>query len=143
MPEPKALTFKTREEWAEARKELITASDVAAILGLDKGRQPLSVWMEKRGLIEPSPDDPARKAGRKLERAVVEWYADETGYDVQYHQHRLEVPPDLSWVAVSPDADAKDAYGDRRNVEAQTANNFMKTRDEGDLERYGENETDR
>src|SRR5581483_1421983 len=113
-----------------------------AILGFDKNRQALSVWMEKRGLVEPQPEDALKKAGRKLEAAVIEWYADDTGYAVTHHQHVLELHPDLPWLAVSPDATAVTPFNDRRNVEAKTANSFMKTRDVNDTDRYGESGTD-
>ena len=140
--EPKVLTFATREEWLQARKEFITASDVAAILGFDKRRTAAHVYAEKRGLVDPEPDSPTLRRGRMLESSVVGWYAEDTGYSVERHEHRLEVHPDLPWLAASRDATAITPFKDRRNVEAKTARSRYGARGEEEDEKWGETGTD-
>lgn len=64
------------------RQAYIGASDAAAILGLDRFRKPIDVWMEKTGRIEPKDDDDRNRAaswGRWLERVLLERWEAETG----------------------------------------------------------------
>lgn len=83
------LTFADESAWHRQRAELVTASDVAPIIGAvdaDDG-ETLSewqarktqhyVWRLKRGL-ETVKDNDAMRFGRYMERAVLEWFADET-----------------------------------------------------------------
>lgn len=72
-----------RAVWLEARKRYLTASEVAAVLGLAPGRGKLV--RAKAGtptaaeLAEESPDDLAQvAAGRHLERGIFEWFVSET-----------------------------------------------------------------
>lgn len=140
--EPKVLTFATREEWLEGRRQFVTASDVAAILGFDKRRTAAHVYAEKRGLVERGPDDSSKKRGRMLESAVIGWYGEDTGYEVEPHENRLEVHPEYSWLAASRDATAVTPYKDRRNVEAKTARSKYGNRGDEEDERFGEAGTD-
>ena len=64
------------------RQAYVGASDAAAILGLDRFRKPIDVWMEKTGRIEPKDDDEKNRAaswGRWLERVLLERWEQETG----------------------------------------------------------------
>lgn len=74
-----------REEWLAVRKQGIGGSDVAAILGMDRYRGPLHVYLDKRGELgehearrDPRLDRAARR-GQKLESLVAELFAEETG----------------------------------------------------------------
>jgi predicted phage-related endonuclease len=62
----------SREQWLELRRGDVTASDIAAICGLDRYRTALRVWAEKSGLVPPATDNPVLKRGRWLEAAVIE-----------------------------------------------------------------------
>lgn len=67
-----------------ARARNIGGSDVAALLGLSKWKTPVDLWMEKTGR-KPAEDisgNPAVQAGIRMEGAVLEWFADETGIPV-------------------------------------------------------------
>lgn len=70
-----------REAWLEARKQVITGSDMGAIFGLKPWCTPLQVWAEKRGLVDPPADTPAMKWGRKLEPLVLEEFSEVMGRD--------------------------------------------------------------
>jgi putative phage-type endonuclease len=67
----------TAEE-LEARRDGIGGSDVAAILGLDKWRGPLAVYLSKIGEGENSTSIAGRR-GNHLESFAAELYAEETG----------------------------------------------------------------
>jgi putative phage-type endonuclease len=74
-----------REEWLDVRRQGIGGSDVAAILGMDKRRGPLHVYLDKRGELEERRDpklDRSARRGQKLESLVAELFAEETGLAV-------------------------------------------------------------
>ena len=74
-----------REEWLGVRRQGIGGSDVAAILGMDKRRGPLHVYLDKRGELEEQRDPKLNRAarrGQKLESLVAELFAEETGLAV-------------------------------------------------------------
>lgn len=71
---PRNKYGRDRRHWLAARREGITASDAAAILGLDPWKTPLSVYADK--VLPPASDDAGEAAywGNALEHVVaVEW----------------------------------------------------------------------
>lgn len=88
-----------RDEWLEARRKLMTASDVAAILGLDPKRDALSVFISKR--YPPKREaaltwHDARFWGLKLEQPIgqivaeyLNWEFFPSGYLLQSKAHPL------------------------------------------------------
>jgi putative phage-type endonuclease len=99
-----AIVRSEREAWLAERRKLIGASDVAAILGEDPSRSPLSVWAEKVGRASDD-ETPFMRWGRKAEALAAEVYAEETGRPVvipasPYELHRH---PDLPWLAATLD----------------------------------------
>ncbi|MDX3109714.1 YqaJ viral recombinase family nuclease [Nonomuraea angiospora] len=94
-----------RDEWLEVRRQGIGGSDVAAILGMDKRRGPLHVYLDKRGELEerrePKLDRSARR-GQKLESLVAELFAEETGLTVADSPGTLQ-HVDHPWMLVNID----------------------------------------
>lgn len=72
------LTFKNRDQWLEARKLGIGASEVGTILGVNPWETPLQLWRRKMGIDPPKQENFAMKAGHYLEDAVSKFFADET-----------------------------------------------------------------
>lgn len=70
-----------------ARRGFVGASDVPAILGLDRYRSSHDVWLEKTGRVElvPTPSDPA-EFGSAVEPVLVAWAAQKLGVTVQRGQ---------------------------------------------------------
>ena len=67
--------------WKEARRSLITASDVSAIIGLNPWRSALEVWARKLGMVA-EPDFSANEAvyfGHLLEPVVIGEFGKRTG----------------------------------------------------------------
>ena len=85
MPKP--------EGWHEARKSGLGGSDIAAVLGLSKWASPMDVWYQKRGLVDPLEESNAMRRGRLLEPAIAEWYAEETGLQVEDREEMPVVGP--------------------------------------------------
>lgn len=73
---------KDRAEWLEYRKDGIGSSEVATILGLNPWETQYQLWRRKKGLDAPKDETFAMKAGRYLEDAVSQFWADETGRTV-------------------------------------------------------------
>jgi putative phage-type endonuclease len=75
-PATQPQTGLTRETWLAARRQVIAGSDAAAVLGLSKFASPMDVYLDKRGLLPERSDNQAMQSGRRLERPIIEWYAE-------------------------------------------------------------------
>lgn len=92
-----------RSRWLAARRELVTASDVAAILGEDPRRGPLAVYCDKLGAEEQQETVPMRR-GRRFEDAIAHEYHDQTGRPVgDLPEYEITRHPDLSWLGATLD----------------------------------------
>ena len=84
-PNGEPINSSHREPWLEARRSLITASDVAALMGLDPRRDALSVFLSKKRPPEKETltwEDP-RFWGLELEQAIGRIVAKYCGW--QFH----------------------------------------------------------
>lgn len=98
-----AIVRSPREAWLAARRELITASDVAAILGEDPRRGPLAVYASKVGEVEAVETVPMRR-GRRFEGAIADEYADQTGRPVgALGEYEITRHPDIPWLGATLD----------------------------------------
>lgn len=92
-----------REQWLLARREFITASDVAAIIGEDERRGALAVYAAKVGEVELEETRPMRR-GRRFEEAIAQEYADQTGRPVaNLGEFELTRHPSIPWLAATLD----------------------------------------
>jgi len=67
----------SRDHWLAMRRDDLTASDVAAALGLSPWKTQLALYAEKTGLIDPPPAGPIARRGLWLESAVLAAINDE------------------------------------------------------------------
>jgi putative phage-type endonuclease len=72
-----------RQEWLEARRKGIGATDAAAILGLSRWRTAIDVYEDKLGISPEKPATPAMQWGLALEDAIADAYQAETGRRVR------------------------------------------------------------
>jgi putative phage-type endonuclease len=94
-------------EWAAK----VTASKVAAILGLSPWESPYSMWLKMRGDIasDDGSNADAKKRGHYLESGVVAWWLDQhpelndAGHEPQAYRDRDE------WAAATPDLLVEDS----------------------------------
>lgn len=81
-----------RAAWIQARKALITASEVPAIMGVAPGAA--RIWTDKKGWTQPvdlSVNDPGFiEMGHALEPTVAELYAKKTGRKIRRCQSLLQ-----------------------------------------------------
>jgi putative phage-type endonuclease len=84
---------------------LITASKVAAILGLSPYQSPRSLWHLMRGDIQPEPQTTVQSRGHYLEPAILAWWFDQ---HPEHGRHERSgkpwISPVLPWAAATPDA---------------------------------------
>lgn len=86
-------------EWLAARKQIITATDVARIMGGDG----FVVWAEKSGQVEPFAGNDATAAGLILEEPVLRLYARKENCEVRYPMP-LVLDRECIDLGASPDA---------------------------------------
>lgn len=103
--EAPAIIHSAREQWLMQRRELITASDVAAILRLHPSRWPADVFLDKLGQGDEASGWPLFY-GTAFQDGVGAAYAHLTGREVEMES--LDVPeivthPDLPWLGATLD----------------------------------------
>lgn len=91
-----------RDEWLEARRAGVTASEVAAVLGLSKYESPRSLYHRKRGEIPDEDDNDAMKWGRRLEAPIADEFADRHP-ELTAELGGLYVNLDRTWQMATPD----------------------------------------
>ena len=105
-------------EWAR----LVTASKVAAILGLSPWESPFSMWLKMRGEIpaESGQNADAKSRGHYLEDGIVRWWIDQHP-DAAVEGTQVYAERD-GWAGSTPDAVATlTETGERVVVDAKTA----------------------
>ena len=73
-----------RPDWLEMRRQGIGGSDAAAALGLSPFTSPVALWLDKTEGREDI-DNEWFKRGRQLEGPIAAMFAEETGFEVEYH----------------------------------------------------------
>jgi putative phage-type endonuclease len=100
--------------WLEARRSLVTATDIPVLLGLSPYRCEADLADEKRGAEQPEATLRMR-AGLVLQDLIGEEYARVTGHTLRRFRG-IVTHPTISWAAASPDFRV---VGERRLVEAK------------------------
>lgn len=104
---PKFLDIKQgSSEWLELRKNCITATDIATILGINPYKTPYQLWQEKLGLKEPEPENDAMRRGKLLEPIALDTYCNlkKKAYDSAVVTHES-----YPWAMASLDGFSDDA----------------------------------
>lgn len=108
------------EQQLEKRKSGIGASEAAAVLGLNKYRTPLQVWLEKTGRAteDPAKFGPGTPAywGNLIESAIADTYA--AKHNVKLRKCGTLVHPDHSFIMATPD---REIVGERKLLECKAS----------------------
>jgi putative phage-type endonuclease len=91
-----------REQWLELRRQGITASEIAAILGLSHYSSPSALYYAKRDGSDGYHDNDTMAIGRALEPYVLERFAASTRLPLAYCG--LVASLDRPWQLATPDA---------------------------------------
>lgn len=99
------LTFNSRQEWLEARKDGIGASEVATVVGLNPWETPYQLWRRKVGLDPAKPMSAAMNTGHILEDGVAQFWAQATGREIiaASKDDFMFIDKDRPYLRVSPD----------------------------------------
>lgn len=86
------------DEWLRT----MSASKIAAVVGLSTYESRFSLWHRMSGLLDQEPDDDQKRRGHYLEPAIAQWFAD------QHPDWVIEATgtwghPDRPWQTASPD----------------------------------------
>jgi predicted phage-related endonuclease len=91
------------QQWREAKRRTVGASEVAALFGVHPFVSYYELWHLKAGLIEEQDIDPElEQKGKFLEDAVANWAAWREGYTIARHQGFVTHPRVSGWSA-TPD----------------------------------------
>lgn len=104
----------TREQ-IELRRSGITATEVAAIVGLSPFAGPMDVYQEKLGLVESRTVNEAMRWGHALEPLILARYAEDEGVEIVVPGTLRH--PEHSEILGTPDGVV---VGERRGVEIKT-----------------------
>lgn len=85
-------------EWMQR----MTASKVAAVLGLSPWESRFSLWNRMAGLIDSQPDTDQTRRGHYLESAVADWFHDQHA-EFELWPGEAWAHPERDWQAASPD----------------------------------------
>lgn len=99
------IRAKSHDEWLEARKGGIGASEIGTILGVNPYETPYQLWRRKMGFDAPAPENFLMKAGHYLEDAIAHFCADATGVEIvkRSADEFVVVNKERQFLRVSPD----------------------------------------
>lgn len=69
------IPAKDEAEWLAARRQGITASEIAVVMGLSSWSSPYALYHQKLGILPPVEDSPAMERGRVLEPYIAGKFA--------------------------------------------------------------------
>jgi putative phage-type endonuclease len=87
----------------------MSASKIAAVVGLSPYQSRFSLWHRMAGLIEPEPQTTAMSRGHYLEDGIARWFADETGLEVRPATSWMHA--EVDWATATPDRDLETPDG--------------------------------
>ena len=105
----------------EDRRTWLGGSDVAAVLGISPWKTAIDLWLEKTA-PEPLPqvESPQMRRGKRKERYILEWAAEDYGLKVYAINRRVT---DTTLAFLRAEIDAEDCDGN--NIEIKTVSPFM------------------
>lgn len=116
--------MKNRANWLKVRSQGIGGSDAGAIMGLNKYKGPMAVYLEKTGQVEPEDisSKPAVIAGQMLEPVVARMFEEATGKKVR----RMGTLQSLAnpWMHANPD---RVIIGEDAGLEIKTGGAWSKS----------------
>lgn len=105
-------------EWLEARRSLITASDIPVLLGVSPWKCEADLADEKRGLTVTE-STLRMRVGLALEDFIAAEYEAKTGHKTQ-RWPGLAIHPELEWAGASPDRKRKGALVELKHTSSRT-----------------------
>lgn len=101
---PADLAGPDNPDWHKLRREGVTASEIAAVLGISPWDSPFSLyWQKLNGWT--TPDNDAMATGRRVEPVVADWWTDTQDplQNLAVVRAGLYAHPDRPWQLATPD----------------------------------------
>lgn len=92
----------TREQWLAERAKGLGGSDAGAVLGLNKWKSAVELFLEKTGQRPEEPETAKMRAGRAMEEVIAQLFAEETGLTVR-QDHKIRVHPEFDFIRANVD----------------------------------------
>lgn len=122
-------------EWHEARRQGISASEIAAVLGLSPWESPYSLWHRKVGTLGEQDENQSMRWGRRLEDAIAEEFA-ERHPEFYIERAGLLAHESRDWQLATPDRVLYDSAVIELPVSA------LEVKTDGDLTGWGDDGSD-
>lgn len=125
MAVPNILTSTkdmSREEWLSFRTKGIGGSDAATIIGLNKWKSPVQLYLEKTGQIESDEAGESAYWGNVLEDVVAKEFSLRTGLKVKRKNAILQ-HPEYPFILANVD---RLIIGEQTGLECKTASEYLK-----------------
>ncbi|QFJ54331.1 YqaJ viral recombinase family protein [Pseudobutyrivibrio xylanivorans] len=126
----------TREEWLNYRRQGIGGSDVSALLGINKWKSELELWLDKVGQSKDDfNDNEAIQWGSLLEPIIRKHFAEVTGKNVKEVKAILQHPA-YKFMLADVDGITEDDDHNPAILEIKTASEFKRGEWENDVPTY-------
>jgi putative phage-type endonuclease len=101
---PLLIKTGTEAEWLAARRQGVTASEIAVVMGLSPYDSPFALYHRKRGDLPETEDTDAMERGRILEPYIADRFAKlHPEFTVMGDGRTLYAHPDRPWQLATPD----------------------------------------
>jgi putative phage-type endonuclease len=119
---PEKIYYKTRQEWLQLRQNGIGASDIGAVMGLNRYTSANQVYIQKIQ-SHVGEDKPNRymQIGNDLEPVIVKKYEAHTGCEIEIYKECLFYHPETPFLFASLDGVIVKPDGCRGIFEAKTS----------------------
>ena len=126
------MDMTDRKAWLKERRSYLGGSDIGCILGVNKYKSALDIFLSKTQEVDVEHESISEPAywGNVLENPVAEKYAKETGYKI-YPSTGLMRHPIHKFVGANIDRWVVDDEGKKRVLECKTAH-FLKAKEWGE-----------
>lgn len=115
--EPIVTIFQSREEWLEARKDGLGASDASSLLGISPWKSNVELWEEKCGLAIPEDigDKPQVKYGNDAEPLLRQFFMlDHPEYGLAFTPYKIIRHGEYPFITCTPDGELLESGTNRR-----------------------------
>lgn len=115
--QPLVSVYQSREEWLEARRDGLGASDASALLGLSPWKTNVQLWEEKCGLVVPEEigDNPAVKYGNDAEPLLRQFFMlDHPEYGLSFTPYKIIRHGKHPFITCTPDGELLECGTNRR-----------------------------
>ena len=126
----------SREEWLKWRKRGIGGSDVSCLLGINKWKSEIELWLDKTNQTNELPaENEAMQWGNIMEPVIRNHFAEVTGKPVVEVKAMLQ-HPEYSYMLADVDGLTVDDSGNPAILEIKTASEYKRSEWEDDIPTY-------